>query len=62
MWIHLDAHTARQLDALSAEWSQKGAHVVEPPSVRAWGIYEMRVRDLDGHVLRVSAPPGERRQ
>jgi uncharacterized glyoxalase superfamily protein PhnB len=57
MWIHLDVHTAGQLDALHEEWARRGARVIEPPSSRPWGMYEMRVQDLDGHVLRVSAPP-----
>ena len=56
MWLHLDVYTAEQLDALHEEWARKGARILEPPSRRLWGIYEMRLRDLDGHVLRVSAP------
>jgi len=58
MWLHLDVHTAEQLDDLHAEWSRKGVSIDEPPLYRAWGMYEMRVRDPDGHTLRVSAPPG----
>lgn len=57
VWIHLDVHTAEQLDSLHEEWSQKGARIVEPPSVRPWGMYEFRVQDLDGHTFRVSSPP-----
>lgn len=57
MWLHLDVHSAAQLDALYEAWSTRGARIVEPPSVRPWGMYEMRVEDLDGHMLRVSAPP-----
>jgi uncharacterized glyoxalase superfamily protein PhnB len=57
MWLHLDVHTADQLDALYEEWTRKGARIVEPPSCRPWGMYEMRVQDPDGHMLRVSAPP-----
>lgn len=57
MWIHLDVDSAVQLDALQRRWSERGAHIVEPPVLRPWGMYEMRVRDPDGHVLRVSAPP-----
>lgn len=57
MWLHLDVDSAAQLDALFEEWKAKLAEVFEPPSVRPWGTYEMRVRDRDGHVLRVSAPP-----
>jgi uncharacterized glyoxalase superfamily protein PhnB len=59
VWIHLDVHTAGQLDALYKEWTRKGARILEPPSHRPWGMYEMRVQDLDGHTLRVSAPPRE---
>jgi uncharacterized glyoxalase superfamily protein PhnB len=57
MWLHLDVHTAKQLDALHEEWTRNGATILEPPSLRPWGMVEMRVRDLDGHVLRISAPP-----
>ncbi len=57
MWLHLDVHTAEQLDALHEEWRRRGARIVEPPSLRPWGMYEMRVQDADGHTLRVSAPP-----
>jgi uncharacterized glyoxalase superfamily protein PhnB len=56
-WLHLDAHSADYVDELYNEWTPKGAHILEPPSLRAWGMYEMRVQDLDKHVLRISAPP-----
>jgi uncharacterized glyoxalase superfamily protein PhnB len=57
MWLHLDVHTAEQVDELHEEWAGKGACITEPPSLRPWGMVEMRVTDPDGHVLRVSAPP-----
>lgn len=57
MWIHLDVDSADNIDSLYAEWTRKGARVAEPPSIRAWGMYEMRIQDLDGHTFRVSAPP-----
>ncbi len=57
MWLHLDVHTAEQLDRLHEAWARNGARIIEPPSCRPWGMYEMRVQDPDGHVLRVSAPP-----
>jgi uncharacterized glyoxalase superfamily protein PhnB len=57
MWIHLDIHTAEQLDALHLEWMRNGAKIIEPPSLRPWGMYEMRVLDLDSHTFRLSAPP-----
>lgn len=56
MWLHLDVHTAEALDALYEEWRRSGARIMEPPSQRAWGAYEMRVSDLDSHMFRVSAP------
>ena len=34
MWLHLDVHTAEQVDELYDEWTQKGARIVEPPSPR----------------------------
>jgi uncharacterized glyoxalase superfamily protein PhnB len=57
MWLHLDVQTAEQLDALHDEWARKGTQIAEPPFVRPWGMYELRLRDPDGHTLRVSAPP-----
>jgi uncharacterized glyoxalase superfamily protein PhnB len=58
VWLHLDVHTAAQLDALYQEWTRNGARIIEPPTHRRWGMYEMRAQDLDGHTFRVSAPPG----
>jgi catechol 2,3-dioxygenase-like lactoylglutathione lyase family enzyme len=55
-WLHLDVHTADQVDALFQEWTDRGARVAEPPVARPWGNYEMRLHDPDGNVLRVSAP------
>lgn len=57
MWLHLDVASAGQVDALHAEWARNGARILEGPFVRPWGMYEMRVGDLDGHVFRVSSPP-----
>ena len=57
MWLHLDLQSAEKLDECYATWKSRGANILEPPALRAWGTYEMRVQDLDGHVLRVSAPP-----
>jgi uncharacterized glyoxalase superfamily protein PhnB len=57
MWLHLDVDSAAQLDALHNEWKQRGAQIDEPPVIRPWGMYEMRLRDPDGHTLRVSSPP-----
>lgn len=56
MWLHLDVDHADEVDRLHSEWRDRGATILEPPSLRPWGTYEMRVQDLDGHVLRVSSP------
>jgi RimJ/RimL family protein N-acetyltransferase/predicted lactoylglutathione lyase len=55
--LHLDVHTAAQVDRLFREWTAHGAGIAEPPFVRPWGMYEMRLHDPDGNVLRVSSPP-----
>ncbi len=57
-WLHLDIHTSTQVDQLFQEWTDRGVLIAEPPTLRAWGMYEMRLRDPDGHLLRVSSPPG----
>lgn len=57
MWLHLDVDHADEVDRLHQEWLNHGATISEPPSLRPWGTYEMRVQDLDGHILRVSSPP-----
>lgn len=41
------------VDAVAAEYVRTGARIHEPPSGRPWGTYEMEVRDLDGHRLRL---------
>ncbi|MCA9242832.1 MAG: VOC family protein [Phycisphaerales bacterium] len=56
MWLHLDVETAEQVDRLHAQWSQRGARIIEAPSNRPWGMYELRVEDLDQHTFRVAAP------
>ena len=56
-WVHLDVHMPEQLDQLFLERSDRGARIVEAPAVRPWGMYEMRVTDLDRNTFRVSAPP-----
>jgi uncharacterized glyoxalase superfamily protein PhnB len=56
MWLHLDVQTPEEIDALHEEWTAKGANILEPPHNRPWSMYEMRVTDPDGHVLRVSSP------
>jgi len=56
MWLHLDVETPDEVDALYRQWSQNGARILEAPDNRPWKNYEMRIADLDGHVLRVASP------
>ena len=56
MWLHFDVDTAEQLDRIHDKWKRQGARIIEAPLLRPWGMYEMRVQDLDQHVLRVSSP------
>ncbi|MET9631344.1 VOC family protein [Lentzea sp. NPDC006480] len=55
--LHLDVEAATQVDELFEEWRGRGVDIAEPPFVRPWGMYEMRLHDPDGNVLRVSSPP-----
>ena len=32
-----------------------GVQIVEPPTDRPWGLYEMRVTDLDGNIIRIAS-------
>jgi len=59
-WLHLDVHSAVQVNELHREWTGRGAVIAEPPSLRAWGMYEMRLHDPDGNTLRVSSYPTDR--
>lgn len=59
-WLHLDVHSAALVDELFREWTGRGAVIAEPPSLRAWGMYEMRLHDPDGNVLRISSYPTDR--
>ena len=56
-WLNFDLDTAVEVDSLYQEWLDGGASIAEPPVLRAWGMYEMRLRDPDRNVLRFSAPP-----
>ena len=59
MWIHIDLDSATKLNRLNKKWLQVGAKIIEGPSIRPWGTYEMRIEDLDGHTFRISSPPAK---
>ena len=56
MWIYLDMQSAAELEAVHAEYVRRGALIAELPEDKPWGMREMLVRDLDGHVLRMGGP------
>ncbi|MEL6541303.1 MAG: VOC family protein [Pseudomonadota bacterium] len=41
----------KDVDALYEEFSAKGAEITEKPTDRPYGIREIYVRDLDGHLI-----------
>lgn len=53
-WVYAHLGSRSELDALHRRYRTSGAKVVEPPSDRPWGLYEMRVEDIDGNVFRIA--------
>jgi uncharacterized glyoxalase superfamily protein PhnB len=48
----LDAYlSVDDVDALHAEFQQRGADLIGPPQLRIYGMKELEVRDLDGYVI-----------
>ncbi|HET6408203.1 MAG TPA: GNAT family N-acetyltransferase [Chthoniobacteraceae bacterium] len=47
---------ALEVDALCAEWRQRGAKIVSEPEDKPWGIREFTVEDNNGHRLRIAQP------
>lgn len=43
----------RDVDEVWREYLDRGAKILRPPKDEEWGLREMWVEDLDGHVLRV---------
>lgn len=43
------------VDLLHEEYRERGARIREAPKNTPWGLREMRVEDLDGHVIRFSS-------
>ena len=52
-WVWLGAD---DVEALYAEYKDSGAEILQPPENFPWAC-EMKVRDLDGHVLRFGSDP-----
>ena len=52
-WI---AYNPVDVDALHKEYHASGAQITQPPKDQPWGMREMLVKDIDGHVLRIGQP------
>jgi uncharacterized glyoxalase superfamily protein PhnB len=56
MWMYLDVSSVDDLAALHREYQEKGAKILEAPTDKPWAMMEMKVADVDGHVLRIGCP------
>lgn len=50
VYCHLDDET--EVDELHRDLVEAGAEISEVPVHRSWGLYEMRINDLDGNQFR----------
>ena len=51
--IVVGVQSVEDIDRLYEEYQLSGAMIEERPEARPWGTYEMRLRDPDGHLLRI---------
>jgi uncharacterized glyoxalase superfamily protein PhnB len=56
MWMYLEIASLEDLVALHQEYQAKAAKITEPPADKPWGMREMLIEDVDGHILRIGAP------
>ena len=50
-WLNLES--IDEVDALHAEWVDRGATIVSPPEDKPWNLHEFTAADVDGNLLRV---------
>jgi uncharacterized glyoxalase superfamily protein PhnB len=55
-WMYLNVASVEDLDALYQEYMKKSAKIAEPPTDKPWAMREMKVADVDGHMLRIGSP------
>ena len=53
-WVYAHLGNRSELDALFKRYRAARVKIVEEPTDRPWGLYEMRVEDLDGNVFRIA--------
>ena len=56
MWMYLNLASSEDLAALYQEYQAKAVKITQPPTDQRWGMREMLVEDVDGHILRIGAP------
>jgi uncharacterized glyoxalase superfamily protein PhnB len=56
MWMYLDLASLEDLADLYQEYQAHAAKITEPPTDKLWGMREMLIEDVDGHILRIGAP------
>ena len=45
---YIDPERLEDVDWFYTEWNQKGADIVKPPAMTAYGCYEFVIKDIDG--------------
>lgn len=56
MWMYLNLASSEDLAALYQEYQAHAVKITEPPTDKPWGMREMLIADVDGHILRIGAP------
>jgi len=56
MWMYLDLASLEDLATLHQEYLANAVKIIEMPTDKPWGMREMLIEDVDGHILRIGAP------
>ena len=55
MWMYLNLASLKDLADLYQEYQAHAVKIHEPPTDKIWGMREMLIEDVDGHILRIGA-------
>ena len=55
MWMYLNLASLKDLADLYQEYQARAVKIHEPPTDKIWGMREMLIEDVDGHILRIGA-------
>ena len=56
MWMYLNLASPEDLAALYQEYQAHAVKITQPPTDQPWGMREMLIEDVDGHILRIGTP------